>query len=1021
MQEGRLHEIHERYDAWLTMTGDLARPGAVIDAYRTYEALRERKARVDAIRVAIAEMLRAEEVLRHERTMAADVVSRTTLVGGGVLFAALAAALTFVSRRQLGAVERTYGSLVASGRATREGFEAEAWVRERHMALTGSVRGDKGLAEIGAAGLAELARSAGAVVGAFYVSAPGGWERCAGYALDPSSPERFREGEGLVGQAAREQRMMRVTEGPPDLLRIRSGTAERGAVELVLAPACVDGEAHAVVELGFLVPVAPRAIELIERVSDTIGVAVRSAVLRARLRDLLQESQQQGEELQEQRDALRGVNEELHQTGDVLRAAEIEVKVRTEELEASNADLGAQRDALQRTQRELADKAVILARASQYKSEFLANMSHELRTPLNSTLILARLLADNKGENLTAEQVKFAETIYSAGNDLLALINDILDLSKIEAGKVDVTLERIAVARIVEPVRRMFEPIARQRGVAFDVRIDEGVGAMVTDQGRVQQILRNVLSNAFKFTEKGSVSLRVARVAGHVEMSVRDTGIGIAPREQEVVFEAFRQADGTTNRRFGGTGLGLSISRDLARRLGGDLCIESAAGEGSTFTLSLPGDRAEPRPAVDAPSAPADAGQAPPPAAAPARGPLDDREHLEPNRQLLLVVEDDLAFADTLQALARQLEFQCLVAQGADEGVRLAQEHLPSAIILDINLPDHSGLSVLDRLKHGAATRHIPVHVISGTERSEAALAMGAAGYLMKPVSREALVAMLDGLRTRTARTRRLLVVEDDPVQRDAIHDLLDADDVAIVSVATVPEALQALATSTFDCVVTDLTLPSESGYDLLDRMANDERYSCPPVIVYTGLQLSADEEQRLRRYSSSIIVKGARSPERLLDEVSLFLHRVEATLPSDRRRAILQARDREADFAGKKILVAEDDVRNIFALSSILEPKGATLVLARNGREALEALDAHPDVDLVLMDVMMPEMDGLEAMREIRKRGGLFTRLPIIALTAKAMPDDQASCLAAGANDYLTKPLDVDVLVSLVRVWMRR
>jgi signal transduction histidine kinase/CheY-like chemotaxis protein/CHASE3 domain sensor protein len=1023
----RLRDIRDRYEAWLATAKDIVRHQRALEEDRTFDTLSVRKARMDAVRAAIGEMLGAEVALRQARSRDAKQVNDTTFVGGGILFAVLAATLAFVSRRQLGDLARTYDGLLASERVTRERLEAGAWIREHHAALEGRVRGEKAVAELAAAALSELAESTDAVVGALYVSAPAGWARRAGYALDASAPEHLGEGEGLVGQAARDRRLRHVTGAPADFLRIRSGTAERGAVELVLVPACVDGETHAVVELGFLEPVAPRALELLERVGDTLGIALRSAAYRARLGELLTASQALTEELQTQQEELRVTNEELQQQGNMLRGMQAELEERTEELEASNLDLETQRDELQSTQGELADKAVNLARASQYKSEFLANMSHELRTPLNSTLILARLLGDNPDGNLTAEQVKFAETIHSAGNDLLALINDILDLSKIEAGHIDLHLEPVALSHLLGPVTRMFEPIARHRGIVFEIEL--GDGAMETDQQRVQQILKNLLSNAFKFTETGSVSLRTRRAGGRVEISVRDTGIGISPDQQEVVFEAFRQADGTTNRKFGGTGLGLSISRDLARHLGGDLRLESAPGQGSTFTLTLPEVGGKPPPAAGsppallastAPSAPLPTVPPRRPKAALARATLDDRAALEPQRQILLVVEDDVTFTDVLGSLAHQLDLQYLVAHDADEGVRLAIEHLPGAIVLDMKLPDHSGLSVLDRLKRNAATRHIPIHVISAVDHSRAALAMGAAGYLMKPVNHDELVAVLKSVRERGPRLRRVLVIEDDAVHRDAIRHLLEAGDVEIVSVATVAEGLDELAARTFDCVVTDLTLPGASGYDLLERMASDDRYSCPPVIVYTGRSLSAEDERKLQRYSSSIIVKGARSPERLLDEVTLFLHQVEAELPPDRQRMLRQTRDREAVFAGKKILIAEDDVRNIFALTSILEPKGATVILARNGLEALAALDANPDVDLVLMDIMMPEMDGLTAMAEIRRRGGRLAALPIIALTAKAMRDDQARCLAAGANDYLAKPLDVEVLLSLIRVWMR-
>ena len=1031
-QQARVLETRERYLMWLSATKDLTVPGARLDDYRHPEFLRERKARMDSVREGISDMLATETALRTDRTKAAETTNRTSFWGGGFLLGGLAIALAFVSRRELGAVSEIYDGLLKSERDTREKVEAEAWLRARQMALAERVRGDRAIKEIGDAAIRELAENVGAVVGAFYTASGDGWARAAGYALDPSSPERFADGEGLVGQVARNKKLMRVKDAPADLLRVRSGTAERAAVEVVLIPAAVEGETQAIVELGFLKSVEPRVLELLERVGETLGVAVRSAAYRGRLRDLLEESQRQGEELQVQQEELRVANEELVEQSDALRAAQAQLEERKEELEASNADLESQRDALQRVQRELADKAQSLTRASQYKSEFLANMSHELRTPLNSTLILAKLLADNKDDNLTAEQVKFAKTIYSAGNDLLLLINDILDLSKIEAGKVDIHTERVAIKDLLEPVTRTFEPIAQQKGLAFQILADDPSEVVETDSHRVQQILKNLLSNAFKFTEKGSVELRIGGADGQLTMAVRDTGIGIAPQQQEAVFEAFRQADATTNRKFGGTGLGLSISRELAKHLGGDLRLESTPGVGSTFTLTLPkvADKAavarrpeprpEPRAAARTTAAPS---AAPSPkheiAAARPATPADDRERLDKQRSVLLIIEDDVPFTDILATLGRKLDFQILIAHSANDGVRLALEHAPSAIVLDMKLPDHSGLSVLDRLKQNMATRHIPIHVVSAEDHTREALSMGAAGYLMKPVNHDDLVAVLKELRGRFSRMRRLLVVEDDKVQREAIKSLLQTEDVEIVSVDTVAAALEQLSSSTFDCVVTDLALPDASGFEMLEKMAHDERHSFPPVIVYTGRQLSPEDEHRLRRYSSSIIVKGVRSPERLLDEVSLFLHQVESQFPADRQRMLRQARDRETVFAGRKILVAEDDVRNIFALTSILEPKGANLIFARNGLEALSMLDANPDVDLVLMDIMMPEMDGLAATKAIRQRGGKLARLPIIALTAKAMRDDQERCLAAGCNDYLAKPLDVEMLLSLIRVWM--
>ncbi|MET0791175.1 MAG: response regulator, partial [Polyangiaceae bacterium] len=782
----------------------------------------------------------------------------------------------------------------------------------------------------------------------------------------------------------------------------------------------------------FFAPVEARALELLTRVAETIAVALRSVQQKERLADLLEEAQRQGEELQTQQEELRVANEELHQQGDILRSAHAQLEEGKEELETSNSSLAMQRDALATAQLALSQKMAELERSSRYKSEFLANMSHELRTPLNSSLILAKLLADNRSGNLTEEQIKFASTIYSAGNDLLALINDILDLSKIEAGKVELRAESATLARLVEPVTRTFEPVGQQKGVTFALDLGEQRNVIETDVQRVQQVLKNLLSNAFKFTERGTVSLTIEANETSYSFKVRDTGIGIAKAHHAAIFEAFQQADGTTNRRFGGTGLGLSISRDLAIMLGGELTVESELGQGSCFTLRLP-KKFVPveRDALRAPTPAAARSQAPlvrvetpaPPVVGDPESPAfpDDRHHIDSQRRLLLIVEDDVAFAEILAKLASELSFQFLVAHSADEGVRLATQFLPAAIILDVNLPDRLGLTALDRLKQNGATRHIPIHVMSVEDYSRMALSMGAAGYLFKPIQREDLVTALTQMKERFSRMRRLLVVEDDAVQREAVTQLLSSQEVEIVAVATVAEAERQLAAGAFDCVVTDLSLPDASGYTLLERMAENHAYAFPPVIVYTGRSLTADEEQRLRRFSSSIIVKGARSPERLLDEVTLFLHQVESQLPADRQRMLRQVRDREAAFDGKKILIAEDDVRNIFALTSILEPKGAQLFVARNGREALELLERTPDIDLVLMDVMMPEMDGLEATRQIRKPGHGFNKVPIIALTAKAMSDDRDLCIKAGANDYVAKPLDVEILLSLVRVWLHK
>jgi signal transduction histidine kinase/DNA-binding response OmpR family regulator/CHASE3 domain sensor protein len=1038
VQQRRVRELRKSYLEWQQLASGVV-DGKQLAEARSRAGMWSRKHHMDHIRAISRQLLEEEQVVRVQRARELAFAREVTQIGLIVLLTASALLIAFVSRRQLGAMAETYDAALRGERETRAVLADESWVRSSQVELASVVQGDLSLEELCARALKRLCALAEADVGAVYVGEGNKLRRVAGHALEAGdSREAFALGEGLLGQAAADNRFVHLTQVPSDYLRVRSATGHRASSQVLLIPASAEGRVHAMVELGFLQPVAPRVMALCERIGEVLAVAIRSAEYRSNLRAYLEETQRQAEELAVQQEELRVANEELAEQSNVLKETQQRMQLQQAELEQTNENLEhqthqleQQNDELRRAKQELVQTAAEVARANHYKSEFLANMSHELRTPLNSTLILAKLLSDNKEQNLSAEQVKFAHTIYAAGNDLLALINDVLDLSRIEAGKMEVHPAPITVARLIEPVQSTFEPIARQKGVTFTQHLED-VGSIETDVQRAQQILRNLLSNAFKFTERGEVELRVTAQGEQVVFRVRDTGIGIAEDKHDVVFEAFRQADGTTNRKYGGTGLGLSISRDLARLLGGELSLESALGQGSTFTLCLPRQlvqRAEEAPKPRLSPAPSGDGRVPPkPAIArsgngrlPASAVADDREALASNRRLLLIVEDDPTFASILVDLGRELDFQCVVAENADEAVRVSQQHVPSAVILDIGLPDHSGLSVLDRLKRSPKTRHVPVHVVSASDHARAALSMGAVGYALKPIAREELARAVRTLKDKFPREARLvLVVEDDPVQRESVAMLLQGPGVETVAVDTVDAALSELRQRTFDCVVTDLSFPGASGYELLETLAGDDRYAFPPVIVYTGHALTVEEEQKLRRYSSSIIVKGARSPERLLDEVTLFLHQVEATLPPDRQRMLRAARDRESVFEGRTILLVEDDVRNVFALVSVLEPKGAKVEIARNGYEAIARLEQVETIDLVLMDVMMPEMDGLTAMREIRKRKE-WQKLPIIALTAKAMRDDQEKCLSAGANDYVSKPFDVEMLLSLLRVWLSR
>ena len=934
----------------------------------------------------------------------------------------------------------------------------QSWVSAGISGLGQRIQGDHRLEDIGQLALEYLATYLKAHVGAGYVAdCNGGFSLFGGYALPRERlAEKLLRDEGLVGQAARSRQLLHVRDVPAAYLPVSSSMGQAKPAELLVAPAVENGEVFAVIELGFYRPVSDAERSLLERASEMLAVAIRSGIDRNRMQDLLEETQRQSEELQTQQEELRVNNEELEQQSRILQESQAQMEVQQTELEQTNAHLEEQtqqlehqREQLLRAQSAMTDKAHELELASQYKSEFLANMSHELRTPLNSTLILAKLLADNKPGNLSTDQVKYAQTIYAAGNDLLALINDILDLSKIESGQATVDVEPVNIARALQTLVDPLRPLAQEKGLKLTASVAPDVPAgMETDPLRLGQVLKNLVSNALKFTEKGAVALYVSRNSDDtLSFAVKDTGIGIPAHQQELIFEAFRQADGSTHRKYGGTGLGLSISRDLAKLLGGTISVQSTPGEGSVFTLVLPLRLVTPQPAQSEsqqqePTSDADGTTSNPPANHATRqtgtqpafgGPSTASAAIAaavqsaPRRagaRSILVIEDDERFAHILCDLAREMDFECHLAHNAADGLAFAAHSLPSAIVLDVNLPDFSGLGVLDQLKRNPATRHIPVHVVSVADYSKEAMGRGAIGYALKPVKRDELVQALQLLEAKfTQSLHRVLVVEDDERQRESVRHLLSSEDVEIVGAGTAAEALEHLRGSTFDCMVMDLNLPDLSGYELLQQMTEQDGVSFPPVIVYTGRALSRDEEQQLRRFSKSIIIKDARSPERLLDEVTLFLHQVEAELSAEHRQMLQVARNRETALEGRTVLVVEDDVRNVFALSSILEPTGIRVEIARNGREALNMLARmgnadSPSIDLVLMDIMMPEMDGYTAMREIRSRPE-WRRLPIIALTAKAMKDDQEKCLAAGANDYIAKPLDVEKLLSLVRVWM--
>ncbi|OEZ93568.1 signal transduction histidine-protein kinase BarA [Janthinobacterium sp. HH106] len=1005
----------------------------------------EGKLEFDEIRREFLTFLSMEQRLRQERADSAEGRTMLAVVVFLILSLGMSGLLAYLGRRELLRLSDIYNDALEQRGKDNDVLQEQAWLRTGQTELAAHTSGQLGLPQLGRHVLDFLAHRLEVAVATLYVvDEDGSLRRTAVYGFNEQGVKEkqvFKLGEGLVGETAREKRLKHVQQVPENYLTVTSSLGSGAPLELVLVPVNNEGLVNGVIELGFTHPVSARAKEWLNLIGSNIGTSLEAALYRQRLQNVLEETQQLNEELEVQQEELRTANEELGEQSRVLEQSQAHLEEQKAALEQSNEQLAVQalsldqkNMAIVQAHAQLEARAEELQRASRYKSEFLANMSHELRTPLNSSLILSKLLSDNSSGNLTPEQVTFAQTIYSAGNDLLTLINDILDISKVEAGKLELTPDAVPFDELLSSMKMLFGAQAQQKKLVFDVKMaPDTPPSFVSDRQRLEQILKNLLSNAIKFTDAGTVSLHVsADAAGQVRFQVQDSGIGIADDQQHKIFDAFHQADGTTSRRYGGTGLGLSISRDLAALLGGGIELASTPGQGSTFTLVLPA--VMPERAVEAAAAPHAAPQAPAktaaaaPKAAPAAKPVplptfqDDRDSVPPaktGQRSVLVIEDEPSFAGILFDLAHEMQYRCLVAHGADEGLRLAEEFLPDAILLDMGLPDRPGLLVLQQLKENPLTRHIPVHIVSGNDQIQEAMQLGAIGYATKPRTREQLKEVFRKLESKfTQQMKRILLVEDDERQRESVVHLISDNDVEITAVALGEQALELLKTQIFDCMIIDLKLPDIQGNELLERMEHEELCSFPPVIVYTGRNLSREEEADLMKYSRSIIIKGARSPERLLDEVTLFLHKVESELSSERQGMLQQVRSRERVFEGRKILLVDDDVRNIFALTNALEQKGVVVEIGRNGFEAISKLNSVDDIDLVLMDVMMPGMDGLEATRLIRA-DGRYNKLPIIAITAKAMKNDQEECLQAGASDYLAKPIDLDRLYSLLRVWM--
>ncbi len=963
----------------------------------------------------------------------------------------------------------------------RQAKEDQSWLDSNTARITELLRGVSTLQQSAQTFINEFAPRLGAQMGNLYLRMPEATDRIqllASYAAEGriDSRKELYIGEGLTGQCAADRQPLMIDDVPPGYFPVNSSLGGTQPKSLLIYPVLFEDELLGVIELASLQGFNSLQKQLLHMLTQDLGVIVNNINRRLHVEQLLRESQalteelqSQSEELQMQQEELRRSNERLEEQTEELKRSEDLLQRQQEELEHFNNELIAktreleeqvqhveeQNEEIEQSKFQLEQQAMQLAVTSKYKSEFLANMSHELRTPLNSLLILSQLLTENKDGNLSDKQLEYASTIYMSGADLLKMIDEILDLSKVDAGKMDINRELVPVQALETFVNMNFAPVAVKKNIDLRISVADGVPeALVTDEHRVKQVLRNLLSNAFKFTEKGFIEMALEESAGedlpvylrkdsaYIAIKVTDSGIGIPQDKLDLIFEAFQQVDGTTSRKYGGTGLGLSISRELARLLGGGITVSSEEGRGSTFTLYLP--KLSPS-AVDQPinsnatsvdhvsSAymPSDQtmhmlqqqsgrSRSVEPLA-PQQLPdtlQDDRDRIGEKDKVLLIIEDDPKFARILMDMARGRGFRALVAMQGDTGLQMAKTYNPDAIILDIQLPVMDGWSILSDLKSNAATRHIPVHVISVMDDVKQGLMMGAIAYLKKPSSKEALEKAFNHLQSYTEQgLKQLLIVEDDEIQRKSIIELIGHDDVAITAVSTGQEALQELDAKRYDCMVLDLMLTDMTGFELLDRIRDDQRLRDLPIIIYTGKELDNKEETQLRKYAESIIVKDVKSPERLLDETTLFLHRVEADLPEDKRRILQKLHNKETLFEGKRILLVDDDVRNVFALSSVLEGYRMEVTFAENGREAVELVEQQ-DFDLVLMDMMMPEMDGYEAMRLIRQMPE-HDKLPIIALTAKAMKDDRSKCIEAGASDYVKKPIQTDQLLSLMRVWL--
>jgi CheY-like chemotaxis protein/HAMP domain-containing protein len=930
--------------------------------------------------------------------------------------------------------------------------ETRTWLLTGSSELNDVMRGDREVHDLSQEIISKLSSYLNAQVGAIYVAENGHLDLSGSYAFEQrkGNNNRVQKGQGLVGQAALEKKPIVFSNIPDNYVQVSSALGSSKPNNIIVYPFLFDGNVRGVIELGTVREFSKLDMQLLEVISTNVGIAFNSAQSRAKLKELLEETQRQAEELEAQQEELRQINEELQEKTDLLERSEAELKAQQEELQQTNEELQEkanlleeQKEKLELSKIDVESKARELEATSKYKSEFLANMSHELRTPLNSILILAQLLSENKNKTLTEKDVEYSRNIYNSGTDLLNLINEILDLSKVEAGKIEIEINTVPVEELTEHLNQLFREIAAKKQIEFNIRKDKFPAPMQTDKQRLEQILRNLLSNAFKFTEKGGkVSLDIGlqkpgnfirnkqlrQLSSVAVFKVTDSGIGIPADKQELIFEAFQQADGSTKRKYGGTGLGLSISRELCGALGGEIHLQSEEGKGSTFTLYLPLTfdesyiqsttreielRKPTEKSLRIEKKQADA--------ALQAETVDDRYSIGDNDKVLLIIEDDESFANILLDMARTKGYKGVIAHQGNTGLSLARHYRPDAIILDMKLPVLDGSEVLRQLKNDPEMRHIPVQIMSGYDRRKEGLALGAFDFVRKPLDNDTVHEAFDRIQDFINRKlKKLLVVEDNQQQNKAIRELIGNGDVKSFAAYTGEEAFSMLQQEKFDCIIIDLGLPDMSGFELLEKIKVNEQLNKIPVIVYTGKDMNKEEARRLEKLANTVVLKTSDSKERLLDETALFLHRVESRLPKEKQQIIRKLHRTEEILRGKKALIVDDDMRNTYSLTNVLDEEGMKCFTAENGRVAIEVLQQQNDIDIVLMDIMMPEMDGFEATQAIRQIRE-FNKLPIIALTAKAMKGDREKCLEAGMSDYIAKPVNMDQLLSLMRVWLYR